>query len=169
MDSDTKEKSTEIPKSSKVESENPVIETKSSRGRGVRGGGRGWGALRGGGHGGRGVIKSFGPPGHVRGRGTNGAMNGFLPIRGTGRMQPYPDFGGHRGRGGPWGMGPPPPPPPLHFRGPFPPPPRHRPPTPPPLRHPGFMRRPPHPLGLGMPPSGPPRLFHPFGPRGRRQ
>lgn len=44
-------------------------------------------------------------------------------------MRPYPDLRGHRGRGGPMGMGPPPPPlppppPPMHFRGPFPPMPR---------------------------------------------
>lgn len=52
--------------------------------------------------------------------------------RGMGRMRPYPDLRGHRGRGGPMGMGPPPPlpppppplPPPMHFRAPFPPMPR---------------------------------------------
>lgn len=48
--------------------------------------------------------------------------------RGMRRMRPYPDVRGHRGRGGPMGMGPPPPPPPLpppmHLRGPFPPMPR---------------------------------------------
>ena len=36
---------------------------------------------RGGMRGGRGMIKGFGPPGHGRGRGKDGAMNGFAPMR----------------------------------------------------------------------------------------
>ncbi|XP_061563194.1 splicing factor 3B subunit 4 [Cololabis saira] len=119
------------------------------------------GAMRGA----RGMMNSFGPPGRGRGRGRDGAMNGFGPIRGLGRMQPYPDTRGHRGRCGPMGMGPPPPPPPpMHLRAPFPPMPRHGPPPSSPPRYPGFRGRPLHPRG--MPPIGPPRHFHPRGPRG---
>ncbi|XP_018528137.1 splicing factor 3B subunit 4 isoform X2 [Lates calcarifer] len=170
MDADTEEKLTETSKTSKDESERPVIENKS-RGRGVKGRGRGGWMSRGGLRGGRGMMKGFGPPGHGRGRMKDGAMNGLAPMRGMGRMRPYPDLRGHhRGRGGPMGMGPPPPPPPppppMHLRGPFPPMPRHGPPPPPPPGHPGFRGRPPHPRGRGMPPPGPPRHFHPRGPRG---
>ncbi|KAM7367842.1 hypothetical protein PAMP_014113 [Pampus punctatissimus] len=163
MDADTEETVTEISKTQrnlKDESERPINENKA-RGRGFRGRGRGVWMSRGGMRGG--MIKGFGPPGHGRGRGKDGAMNGFAPMRGMGRMRPYPDMRGHRGRGGPMGMGPPPPPP-MHLRGPFPPMPRHRPPPPP--GHPGFRGRPPHPCHRGMLPPGPPRHFHPRGPRG---
>lgn len=36
---------------------------------------------RGGMRGGRGMIKGFGPPGYGRGRGKDGAMNGYAPMR----------------------------------------------------------------------------------------
>ncbi|AWP20092.1 putative wiskott-Aldrich syndrome protein -like [Scophthalmus maximus] len=45
--------------------------------------------------GGRGMMKGFGPPGHGRGRVRGGAMNGFAPMRGMGRMCPYPNLRGH--------------------------------------------------------------------------
>ncbi|XP_069577792.1 histidine-rich glycoprotein isoform X2 [Brachyistius frenatus] len=170
MDADTEEKVTKTSKPSKDES---VAEIKS-RGRGFKGRVRGGRMSRGGMRGGRGMMKGFGPPGHGRGRAKDGGMNGLGPVRGMGRMRPYPDMRGHRGRGGPMCMGPPPPPrpppplppPPMHLRGPYPPMPRHRPPPPPPPGHPGFRGHPPHPRGRGMPPPGPLRHFHPRGPRG---
>lgn len=54
------------------------------RGRGFKSrGGRGGRMSRGGMRGGvgRGMIKGFGPPGFGRGRGKDGAMNGFAPMR----------------------------------------------------------------------------------------
>ncbi|XP_062267883.1 uncharacterized protein si:ch211-51e12.7 isoform X1 [Platichthys flesus] len=165
MDADTEGKMKETPKISKDEPEKPV--TEKFRGRGFRGRGRGGRMSRGVMRGGRSIMKGFGPPGHGRGRMKDGGMNGFEPMRGMGRMRPYPDLRGHRGRCGPMGMGPPPPPmPPMHLRGLFPPLPRHGPPPPPPLGHPGFRGRPSHPRGSGMPPHGPPRHFHPRGARG---
>ncbi|KAI3363717.1 hypothetical protein L3Q82_001333 [Scortum barcoo] len=152
-----------------IEYINKLSDILSRAGRGFKGRGRGGRMSRGGGmRGGRGMMKGFGPPGHGRGRPKDGGMNGFAPMRGMRRMRPYPDLRGHRGRGGPMGMGPPPPPPPppMHLRGPFPPMPRHGPPPPPPPGHPAFRGRPPHPRGRGMPPPGPPRHFHPRGPRG---
>ncbi|XP_070399107.1 uncharacterized protein si:ch211-51e12.7 isoform X3 [Nothobranchius furzeri] len=136
---------------------------------------------RGGVRDGRGGMKGFGPSGCERGRAKDGAMNGSRPMRGMGRIQPYPDMRGHQGRVGLMGMRPPPLPPPhhhlppppphphihpRHFRGPFPPMPRHGGPPPSPLGPPGFRGRPPHPRGHGMPPLGRPCHFHPRGPRG---
>ncbi|XP_078130948.1 uncharacterized protein LOC144533462 isoform X2 [Sander vitreus] len=178
MDADTEEKVTRTSKISKDESQKPLIDNKSSgiepvfhffllRGRGFKSRGRGGRMSRGGMRGGRGMMKGFGPPGYGRGQAKDGILNGFAPMRAMRRMRPYPDLRGHRGRGGPMGMGPPPPPPPpMHLRGPFPPMPRHGPPPPPPLGHPGFRGCPPHPRGRGMLPPGPPRHFHPRSPRG---
>ncbi|KAF7650355.1 hypothetical protein LDENG_00127180 [Lucifuga dentata] len=161
MDADAGEKVTE---SSNGESERSRPQNKAG-GREFKGRGRGGWMIRGSLHGGRGMMKGFGPPGEGRGRAKGGAMNGLAHMRGMGRPRPYPDPRRHRGRAGPMGMGPClPPPPPMHLRGPFPPMPRH---PPPPLGHPGFRGRPPHPRGRGMPPPpGPPRHFHPRGPRG---
>lgn len=53
----------------------------SLRGRGFRGRGRGGHMGRGGMRGGRGMMKLFGPPGRERGRGKDGATNGFGPMR----------------------------------------------------------------------------------------
>ncbi|XP_053736836.1 inverted formin-2 isoform X2 [Synchiropus splendidus] len=162
-----------------------VFTDNKSSGRGFKGHGRGGHISRGVMHGRRGMMmKGFGPPGPGMDPGMDGFMNGFVPpMRGMGRMRPYPDPR-CRGRGGLMGMGPPPPPPPppphhhhhprlpppMHMRGgPFPPMPRPGlpPPLPPPFRgHPGFRGPPPHPRGRGMPPPGPPRHFHPMGPRG---
>ncbi|XP_031178051.1 histidine-rich glycoprotein isoform X1 [Sander lucioperca] len=166
MDADTEEKVTRTSKISKDESQKPLIDNKS-RGRGFKSRGRGGRMSRGGMRGGRGMMKGFGPPGYGRGQAKDGILNGFAPMRAMRRMRPYPDLRGHRGRGGPMGMGPPPPPPPsMHLRGPFPPMPRHGPPPPPPLGHPGFRGCPPHSRGCGMLPPGPPRHFHPRSPRG---
>ncbi|XP_033999629.1 splicing factor 3B subunit 4 [Trematomus bernacchii] len=165
MDADTEENVTETSRISKDEPQKTLVDN-TFRGRGFRSRGQGGLMSRGGMRGGRGMIKGFGPPGYGRGRGREGAMNGFAPMRGMRRMRPYPDMRGHRGRGGPMGMGPPPPPPPMHLRGPFPPMHRHGPRPPPPPGHPAFRGPPPHPRGCGMPPPGPPRHFHPRGPRG---
>lgn len=155
-------------KTPQAEPEKPVSAENKTRGRGgVKPRGRGMRGGRGVMRGGRGMIKAFGTSGRGRGRMNDGPMNGFPPMRGMGRMRPYPDPRGHRGRG-PMGMGPPrmgpplPPPPPVHMRGPFPPMPRHGPPP----GHPVFRGRPPHIRGRGMPPLGPPRPFLPRGPRG---
>uniref|UniRef100_A0AAV2KE17 Uncharacterized protein n=1 Tax=Knipowitschia caucasica TaxID=637954 RepID=A0AAV2KE17_KNICA len=106
-------------KTSPAAPEKQLSENKT-RGRGAKLRGRGGrGGMRSGMRGGRGMIKAFGHPGHVRGPMYDGPFNGFPPMRGMGRMRPYPDPSGHRGRGL---MGPPrPPPPPMHLRGPFPP------------------------------------------------
>ncbi|XP_034384057.1 basic salivary proline-rich protein 3 [Cyclopterus lumpus] len=166
MDGDTEEKVTETSKTSKEESQRPLM-GHTFRGHGFKsrdGGGR---IGRGGMHGGRGLMKGFEPPGYGRGRAKEGTMNGFAPMRGMRRMRPYPDPRSHRGRGGPMCMGPPPPPPhPMHLRGPFPPMPRHGPHPPPPPGHPGFRGRPPHPRGHGMLPPRPPHHFHPCSQRG---
>ncbi|XP_072299221.1 uncharacterized protein [Eucyclogobius newberryi] len=145
---------------SQGEPEKPVSENK---GGGAKPRGRGGHVARGGMHGGRGLIKGFGPPGRGRGRMYDGPLNGFPQMRGMGRIRPYPDLRGHRGRG-PMYMGPPPlpPPPSMHLRGPFPPMPRHGPPP----GHPVFRGRPPLPRGRVMPLPGPPRSFFPRGPRG---
>ncbi|XP_011489948.1 wiskott-Aldrich syndrome protein homolog isoform X2 [Oryzias latipes] len=167
MNADTEKNTTGNFKTTKEELETSAANT-FSRGHGFRGRGRGGRMGRGSMRGGRGVIKGFGPPGRGRGRGKDGAVNGFGSMRGMGRMRPYPDMRGCRGRGGPVGMGPPfpppPPPPPMHLRGPLPPMPRHGPRPPPPPCFPGF--RGPPPLPGGMRPARPPRPFHPRGPRG---
>ncbi|XP_051544461.1 basic salivary proline-rich protein 1-like [Myxocyprinus asiaticus] len=169
MDAETQqvEETTEVKATDTPTKEEPVTDSKS-RGRGVKGRGRG-GRMGRGGRGGRGMMlmKGFRPPGHMRGRGRDGFSNGFVPMRrGIGRTWPYPDMRGRRGRGGPMGMHlglPPPPPPPMRMRGPPPPMHRHGPPLPPPPGHPGFRGRPPHLRGRGMMPPGPPRYFHPRG------
>nr|XP_043905598.1 DNA-binding protein K10 isoform X3 [Solea senegalensis] len=170
MDGDKGETITETSKPSKNELEKPVNDNKF-RGRGFKGRGRGGWMNRGGMRGGRGMMKGFGPPGAGRGGRKDGAMNGFAPRRGMGRMHPYPDLRGHRGQGGPMCMGPPlplppPPLPPMHHRGTFPPMTRHGPLPPPPPGHPAFRGRPHHPRGRGLPPPGPLHYFHPHGPRG---
>ncbi|KAF3849923.1 hypothetical protein F7725_019642, partial [Dissostichus mawsoni] len=131
MDAETEENVTETSRISKDEPQKTLLDN-TFRGRGFRSRSRGGRMSRGVMRGGRGMIKGFGPPGYGRGRGREGAMNGFAPMRGMRRMRPYPDMRGHRGRGGPMGMGPPPPPPPMHLRGPFPPMHRHGPRPPPP-------------------------------------
>nr|XP_057913221.1 uncharacterized protein si:ch211-51e12.7 isoform X2 [Doryrhamphus excisus] len=159
MDGDTKETVADISKTTPKGDFGRL--TNQFRGRGFRGRGRGGLMSRGGG---RGMMKVISPPLHGRGPINDGLMNGFSPMRAMGRMRPYPDPRGHRGRFGPIGMGPPPPP--MHLRGPFPPMPRHGPPPLPPPGHPAFRGRPPHPRARGMPLPGPPRHFHPRGPRG---
>ncbi|KAK5880004.1 hypothetical protein CesoFtcFv8_023074 [Champsocephalus esox] len=135
MDVNT-ENVTETSRISKDEPQKTLVDN-TFRGRGFRSRGR---MSRDGMRGGRGMIKGFGPPGYGRDRGREGAMKGFAPMRGMRRMRPYPDMRGHRGRGGPMGMGPPPPPPPMHLRGPFPPMHRHGPRPPPSSRSPCFQR-----------------------------
>ncbi|XP_063757964.1 cleavage and polyadenylation specificity factor subunit 6 isoform X2 [Eleginops maclovinus] len=148
MDADTEQNVSGTSMISKDESQKTLVDNKF-RGRGFKSRGRGGLMSRGSMRGGRGMVKGFAPTGYGRGGGREGAMNGFSPMRGMRRMRPYPDLRGHRGRGGPMGMGPPPPPPPMHLRGPFPPMRRHGPPPPPPLGHPAFRGPPPHPRGRG--------------------
>ncbi|KAJ4928769.1 hypothetical protein JOQ06_004394 [Pogonophryne albipinna] len=92
MDANT-ENMTETSRISKDEPQKTLVDN-TFRGRGFRSRGR---MSRGGMRGGRGMIKGFGPPGYGRGRGREGAMNGFAPMRGMRRMRPYPDMRGHRG------------------------------------------------------------------------